>query len=617
MKRTLATITVWTCGLFLLAVTAAYPQGTLSQILNNGPTSERINFVFLAEGYTAAQQSQFNTDAVGLMNYLLGISPFADYNTYYNVFTIFVASNESGSDHPWSLIYKDTYFSSTYDSYGLQRLITIPPNDWDGNWANGEGKLLSLLSSLLPSYDIAILIVNDLEYGGSGGAYAITSVHPAAPDVVVHELGHTMGYLGDEYDTPWVGAPTSEEPNTTQETQRELIKWNAWILPTTPIPTPETQTYASVVGLFEGAHYHATDWYRPKLNCMMKALAYPFCEVCKEQLVRTTYEQLSPIVSHSPGVSTVPLAAGQSQPLSVDIMQPPYHSLDIQWYLNSSPIPGATSDTYMAVADDLGDGSHNITVEVSDNTPMVLTDPYNLLFDTRSWTVEVSGAGCCTGIRGNANGDLEDKVNVSDVSYLVAYLFGIPTGPEPPCQEEGNTNGDLDEKINVSDVSYLVTYLFGIPSGPAPGACPETATPTGTIISHSGCKSTAKNAPASAAESDQDCLFWTYDGAGTLQMLHLNAGLNCCPVVVADIFVVGSTIIIEEIDSLDNGGCECLCLYDIGYEIIDLPPGEYTIQVIEPYLPPGDEPLEVTVDLLGMPTGSDCVIRTDYPWLVP
>ncbi len=80
--------------------------------------------------------------------------------------------------------------------------------------------------------------------------------------------------------------------------------------------------------------------------------------------------------------------------------------------------------------------------------------------------------GCCLNARGNANGDLEDKVNVSDITYLVDFLFGIPTGPAPLCLEEGNANGDIDEKVNVSDVSYLIAYLFGIPTGPSPPGCP-------------------------------------------------------------------------------------------------------------------------------------------------
>ena len=85
---------------------------------------------------------------------------------------------------------------------------------------------------------------------------------------------------------------------------------------------------------------------------------------------------------------------------------------------------------------------------------------------------DYSGGGCCIGIRGNANGDEGESLNISDITYLVDYLFGIPLGSAPPCQEEGNANGDLAEQINISDITYLVEYLFGIPLGPAPPACP-------------------------------------------------------------------------------------------------------------------------------------------------
>lgn len=86
-------------------------------------------------------------------------------------------------------------------------------------------------------------------------------------------------------------------------------------------------------------------------------------------------------------------------------------------------------------------------------------------------TVSAS-TGCCLADRGNVNDDLEDKVNISDVTFLVDYLFGIPAGAAPACLEEGNVNGDPEEKINVSDVTYLIAYLFNVPSGPAPPACP-------------------------------------------------------------------------------------------------------------------------------------------------
>ncbi|MEW5995648.1 MAG: hypothetical protein AB1744_14815 [Candidatus Zixiibacteriota bacterium] len=74
---------------------------------------------------------------------------------------------------------------------------------------------------------------------------------------------------------------------------------------------------------------------------------------------------------------------------------------------------------------------------------------------------------CCEN-RGNADGliALAAPVNVSDVTFLVAYLF--QSGPLPPCLDEGDVNWSGD--INIADLTYLVEYLFQ--GGPAPPACP-------------------------------------------------------------------------------------------------------------------------------------------------
>jgi hypothetical protein len=78
-------------------------------------------------------------------------------------------------------------------------------------------------------------------------------------------------------------------------------------------------------------------------------------------------------------------------------------------------------------------------------------------------------AGTCCGtdgtpIRGNVN--MIGGVNVSDVTYLVKFLF--QSGPPPPCLLEADPNATNSR--NVADVTYLVKFLFQ--SGPAPLACP-------------------------------------------------------------------------------------------------------------------------------------------------
>ena len=111
----------------------------------------------------------------------------------------------------------------------------------------------------------------------------------------------------------------------------------------------------------------------------------------------------------------------------------------------------------------------------------------------------------------------------------------------------------------------------------------------------------------------QDCMEYNYDGENILLLKHINAGFNCCPKnIIADIKIDNYSIIIEEIEI--DGECDCLCLFNLSYEIKDLEPGEYKITIIEPYVHKDEETLEFTIDLLTTPSGVFCVERDHYPW---
>ena len=370
--------------MFLLSGLLTLPaQTNFYTLMTNGPTANRLNVVFLAEGYTAAQFGAFLNQASNTANVFLTNVPFAEYAPYINYFAIAVASAQSGSDHPAWPQFVSTYFNSTYD-FATDTLIAIPS---DGN---GQGKVDALLNTFVPGASLAVLLVNDTTPGGSdgGGKTAIAATAPnSLAAIPLHEAGHVLAGLGDEYTTANPSYRDIEEPNTTRETNRTAIKWNAWIATNTPVPTPIS--YVNDIGLFEGAHYHPTGWFRPKLHCRMGAAIYtaPFCEVCTEALVRSFYARVRPIESAAPAGTNWEVSTPQALNFNLSLLKPTDHALAVQWLTNGIPVRDATNSAFLILPEALGDGTNTVSARVTDSTPRVRTDANNLLSQTQTWTL--------------------------------------------------------------------------------------------------------------------------------------------------------------------------------------------------------------------------------------
>jgi hypothetical protein len=201
--------------------------------------------------------------------------------------------------------------------------------------------------------------------------------------------------------------------------------------------------------------------------------------------------------------------------------------------------------------------------------------------------------------------DADGGINILDISFMINFIY--KDGPEPAERWVCDVNNS--KQINILDIAYLINFLYK--SGPAP-VC--GAPPSGELVDHGPCKRFSAAKPLDTIPPDKDCLQYQYDFSGTLTIKHINAGLNCCPEFVADMQVTGNTITITEIDSTIDGGCECLCLFDLDYEIHDLIAGQYTIIFIEPYSKPEDPPLEAVINIGTNPSGEYCVSRCCYPW---
>jgi len=138
-------------GLVLWAFTTGAAMAAIfSTIVTNGPATNRVNLVFLSEGYTNGQLATFLNDATNAANFFLAAEPYAEYSNYFNVFAIFTNSAHLGSTHLISKTYAVgyTYFNSTYDA-AYDRIITIPPNTVRCNVSDGNNFILTEAESFL------------------------------------------------------------------------------------------------------------------------------------------------------------------------------------------------------------------------------------------------------------------------------------------------------------------------------------------------------------------------------------------------------------------------------------------------------------------------------------
>ncbi len=252
------------------------------QVLNNGDSKNMVDIAFIAEGYTTEQMDKFRDDAERFAGYLFEYSPFKENKKKFNIWAVKSVSVETGTDIPGANVWKNTAINSTFYTFDSERYLTT-----------SDMKTLHDVAALVP-YDQIFVLVNTAKYGG-GGIYNFYSLcetdHEMSKEVFVHEFGHGFAALSDEYWTSDTSYDSfydlSVEPYQANITTLVDFdsKWKDLMNDTTPIPTPSTPKYKNVIGVFEGGGYVAKGIYRPKQNCMMKALeAEEYCPVCQKAI---------------------------------------------------------------------------------------------------------------------------------------------------------------------------------------------------------------------------------------------------------------------------------------------------------------------------------------------
>ncbi len=308
----------------------------VTSLIENGDPSVKVDLVLLPDGYQENEMSKFRKDAERMLKTLFETEPYRSRKKDFNARLVELASNESGIDDPNSGKSRDNALSTTFNTFETDRYAL-----------SFDNKTIRKAASLAP-YDLVIILMNDPKYGG-GGIYNLYSIgstdNPWAEYVFTHEFGHAFAGLGDEYYTSDVAysefyVPGVEpwDPNVTQCTKRDSLKWRGLVEDDVPVPTPwdkdeydsrqaeyqkkrgqlksqgaakaaadsmarandlwsgeflKTRAYSSRVGAFEGAGYSSKGLYRPAVDCRMfsKTMA-PFCPVCN-RAIRRTIESLT------------------------------------------------------------------------------------------------------------------------------------------------------------------------------------------------------------------------------------------------------------------------------------------------------------------------------------
>lgn len=227
-----------------------------------GDDKENFVIVIMGDGYTLEEQDKFLQDAAEKARGMLTWSPYKEYSDRINIYAVQAVSNESGiSEYGGKSV--DTYFHVA--AHGKALVFT----------SDGADKAKTLREELEESYldaganvgTIHVLCNSEGSFGASHNSlfsFSANSEDNQNGTVMAHEIAHSIGRLGDEYER------YTNNPNTSDTTNPETIKW-AKMLGFRGIGVTQAGTETA---------------FAPSRKCMMRWLGQPFCEVCKMELAR-------------------------------------------------------------------------------------------------------------------------------------------------------------------------------------------------------------------------------------------------------------------------------------------------------------------------------------------
>lgn len=401
---------------------------------DRGASNNRVNIVVVGDGYLASQQATYQTHTTNTLNSFFSYEPFTTYKNYFQTFRVEVISTVSGvSGDPTAGVSKNTPLQMRYWCSNIERLLCV-----------NVSRAYQYAANSPQPFDQILALANSTKYGGAG--YPSNEIgtsaggHGSASLIAIHEMGHSLGDLEDEYDYGGPAAYEGGEPwgaNASTLTSGPMAanetKWWRWLNDATP-------GFDGPISTYEGAVYSLTGVYRPSPNSMMRALGPRFNLPSAEALIAAIYSIVRPIDGPpTPATSTI---LTPSSSASVTLLQKVGNPLTVEWLLDGQPIAGATAPSFSISSLNLRKGATSLSVRVIDQTGMV-RDPVirnSLLTQTLAWSLPV--APCLADLSGDRVVDDADFP-----SFALQYDTFACSEPSMPdfCSADFNADGFVDD----------------------------------------------------------------------------------------------------------------------------------------------------------------------------
>jgi hypothetical protein len=390
---------------------------TVVPIQVTGPASERLNLIILCDGYQAHEMQACRDDVDRNQNVQWAVEPFRSYRNYFNVYRVEIVSEDSGvrcdpddNDNPNNDL-KDTALRLWYSdgcTNPLARGITYgpapagsPPGTPNGNTARTNilnTYVAPVLGIPASSQNVQTLaIANTFTYGGIGGTHATTSGgSPQGPLISLHELGHSLGQMADEYpyssrDVPGGPHPDSEPGSfhhtrlTDAEMLEQQVKWWRWL-------GEESESGGIIRARGPEGHesglYRSSNVWRPSEHSIMRWIGFYFDQVGREHM---TYRITGRRNANAMALSHTPTGeVGADDVVWVETQHPKYHELDVEWAIDGATVPGTNNSRNLDLGELDVESGDVVSVTVKDATEFVRDPAFKdgpRMTQSRSWTV--------------------------------------------------------------------------------------------------------------------------------------------------------------------------------------------------------------------------------------